>query len=377
MGGIFISYRREDSAPYARLLGDSLAAIFGPEQIFRDIDTIGPGVDFPEAIADAVGSCKVLLAVINTNWLTVQRDGQRRLDDPADYVRLEIAAALDRDVLVVPVLIEQTKMPGRAELPPALAELADRNAVRLTDDGWHDGVRRLANALEGPLGVPAGVSPGGPRLAPPPSGWTSGSHAPSSWTKDPLPEPTSRRKAAPVAAPSEGEGGGGGGGRKRTGLLVGVLVAVAAVVGIGFAVAGGGDDDGGGRSPVTARPSASTTATTRPGGTTTTRRFFPLPSLVTQPGFDPGLIIVSPSVKAEPSTGPAGANVTFTGTGFGADERVQVRFRNILMGEAKADAKGAFEFTFKIPGATPDGTFEIVATGTDGDRSAKASFRVT
>ena len=97
MGGIFISYRREDSELYAGRLRDTLSHHFGAEQVFRDIDTIDPGELFPRVIEQAVGSCDALLAVIGPTWLAVRDEAaRRRLDNPNDYVRLEIAAALGR-----------------------------------------------------------------------------------------------------------------------------------------------------------------------------------------------------------------------------------------------------------------------------------------
>ena len=153
MSGIFISYRRDDTAPYARLLSDALAARFGRERIYRDLDSMGPGVDFPEAIAEAVATCDVFLALIGPRWLLHRPDGSLRLADPADYVRIEIAAALAREVLVVPVLVEGTVMPSRAELPEPVAELADRNAHRLSDEGWNEGVERLVRSLETVVGA--------------------------------------------------------------------------------------------------------------------------------------------------------------------------------------------------------------------------------
>src|SRR5215210_761834 len=121
MSGIFISYRREDSTTYARLLSDTLGEHFGSHLVFRDVDTMGPGVDFPTAIAAAVNECDVLLALIGERWLTAEHAGNRRLDDENDYVRVEIEAALERGILVVPVLLEGTRMPTRAELPESLA----------------------------------------------------------------------------------------------------------------------------------------------------------------------------------------------------------------------------------------------------------------
>jgi hypothetical protein len=162
MGGIFISYRRNDSAPYAGRLRDRLSRHFGAEQVFRDIDTIAPGERFAGVIEQAVGSCDALLALIGPNWLAVTDNaGRRRLDDPDDYVRLEIAAALGRPgVLVIPVLIGNTSMPAASDLPTPLAALVECNAVRLTDENWDDQVTRLTAAVETVVDRPAELSRG-------------------------------------------------------------------------------------------------------------------------------------------------------------------------------------------------------------------------
>jgi len=90
--------------------------------VFIDVASIEPGVDFAEVITRAVGSCDVLLAVIGPGWLTAPDEaGQRRLDDPDDLVRLEVEAALARDVRVIPVLVEDATMPRRKDLPEDLA----------------------------------------------------------------------------------------------------------------------------------------------------------------------------------------------------------------------------------------------------------------
>jgi TIR domain len=150
MGGIFISYRRDDSGPYAGRLRDTLSQHFGAEQVFRDIDSVDPGERFPRLIEQEVGSCDALLALIGPGWLAITDDaGRRRLDDPDDFVRLEIATALGRsDVLVIPVLVGATSMPAAADLPKPLAALVECNAVRITDENWDAQVARLTGALE-------------------------------------------------------------------------------------------------------------------------------------------------------------------------------------------------------------------------------------
>jgi hypothetical protein len=106
-GQIFISYRREDSAAWSGRLSDRLKSRFPSNQIFMDVDTLDPGVDFVEAVEEVVGACDVLIAVIGSRWLTSSdRRGRRRLDIAEDLVRLEIATALKRSIRVVPVLVE-------------------------------------------------------------------------------------------------------------------------------------------------------------------------------------------------------------------------------------------------------------------------------
>jgi hypothetical protein len=149
-GRIFISYRREDSAGYAGRLSDALEARFGAGRVFRDVDDISPGEDFVQRLDTALADCAVLLAVIGRQWATVTDSrGGRRLDDPQDYVRVEIATALQReDLRVVPVLVDGAPMPSPADLPDQLAALSRRQAVSLADGSWGDDVARLCRAIE-------------------------------------------------------------------------------------------------------------------------------------------------------------------------------------------------------------------------------------
>jgi hypothetical protein len=113
-----------------------------------DVDAIQPGRDFRKAIDESVHSCSVLLAMLGQNWLgCTSATGQRRLDDPHDFVRLEIASALMRDIPVVPVLVHGTRMPRAEQLPPDLRELAYRNGVELTHARWRSDVQVLIRAL--------------------------------------------------------------------------------------------------------------------------------------------------------------------------------------------------------------------------------------
>ncbi|HEV8397268.1 MAG TPA: toll/interleukin-1 receptor domain-containing protein [Vicinamibacterales bacterium] len=155
MAGTFISYRREDAAGYAGRLRESLERRLGTARVFRDVDTLRPGQDFVQAIEARLADCAVMLAVIGREW-TGARDlaGSRRLDEPFDFVRLEIAAALARpNVLVVPVLVEGASMPATSELPDNLKPLARRHAVSVRDETWDADVDRLANVVETAMGA--------------------------------------------------------------------------------------------------------------------------------------------------------------------------------------------------------------------------------
>src|SRR5215831_5868354 len=118
MRSIFISYRREDSEGEAGRLFDDLVQHFGEDAVFMDVAAIAPGRDFRKAIDESVTTCGVFLSIIGPNWAGAKNAaGQRRLDDPADFVRLETASALKRDIPVVPVLIRGARMPGPEQLP--------------------------------------------------------------------------------------------------------------------------------------------------------------------------------------------------------------------------------------------------------------------
>jgi tetratricopeptide (TPR) repeat protein len=153
VGGVFISYRRQETAPYARLLREELRRHLGAEQVFMDVDSIEVGVDFAEAIQQAVASCEVLLALVGPQWLTVtDANGRRRLEDPDDTVRLEIEAALARNIRVIPVLVDNTSMPQRQQLPESLAPLSRRNALELTYNRYGYDLERLLEAVGRVLG---------------------------------------------------------------------------------------------------------------------------------------------------------------------------------------------------------------------------------
>jgi formylglycine-generating enzyme required for sulfatase activity len=148
-GQIFISYRRDDSSAWAGRLSDRLSSHFPSNQIFMDVDTIEPGIDFVEAIEESVGSCDVLIAVIGTHWLTSSnRAGKRRLEIPEDSVRVELATALKRGIRVIPVLVEGATMPEVGDLPGDLKALVRRNALKLSHDRFRAESELLASAVE-------------------------------------------------------------------------------------------------------------------------------------------------------------------------------------------------------------------------------------
>ncbi|QID18147.1 TIR domain-containing protein [Nitrogeniibacter mangrovi] len=174
MDGIFISYRRDDSAGYAGRLYDRLVQHFGAERVFMDVEGIEPGTDFVLAIEKAVASCRVLIVLIGDEWLNVaDTSGRRRLDDPHDFIRLETSTALARDIRVVPVLLDGTPMPPMDALPEDLQPLVRRQAVELTHKQWEATSGELIRTLEKILQTPADMAETAPAneapVAAPPS----------------------------------------------------------------------------------------------------------------------------------------------------------------------------------------------------------------
>ena len=188
MARIFLSYRHDDSSGYTGRLYDRLSQHFGPNNLFMDIDTIALGLDFVEAIENAVGSCDVLLAVIGQQWLDItDNTGQRRLDNPEDFVRLEIVTALDRNIRVIPVLVGNASMPRSADLPEALQRFVRRQALEVSER-FHPDVDRLIAALETVLGA----APSPPELPTEPQ-------IPTPTTSPP--DPTARPARSPGLSP--------------------------------------------------------------------------------------------------------------------------------------------------------------------------------
>ncbi len=147
---IFISYRRDDTEGQAGRLYEGLAAHFGDDRVFMDVAAIRAGRDFRREIEERVASCAVLLVLIGRQWLEARDTaGQRRLDDPADFVRLETGAALAKpDITVVPVLVGGARMPEAKDLPPDLKDLVFRNAVPLSHQRWDGDLEALVADIE-------------------------------------------------------------------------------------------------------------------------------------------------------------------------------------------------------------------------------------
>lgn len=209
MRAIFISYRRDDTEGHARTLFQDLVKAFGADAVFMDVAGIKPGIDFRKIIDANTASCCVLLAIIGKQWAGAVDDaGARRLDDPMDFVRLETASALKRDIPVIPVLVHGARMPRAEQLPDDLKELVFRNNVELTHARWDSDVQLLIQALR-PLfdAANAAEAQAAQATAPPP-------------LPGPSPGPPHAAPAAPVPTPPPKPG---------VVWLAGLTLAVAAV----------------------------------------------------------------------------------------------------------------------------------------------------
>ena len=144
---IFISYRRDDAAGYAGRLEEALEQRFGRGSVFRDVLDIAPGEDFAAAIRARLAGAQTVLVLIGPRWTGGEAPGPRRIDDAGDFVRLEVAVALDSGARVVPVLHSGARMPAESELPVPLQALARRNALSLSDTHWAADIDRLADAI--------------------------------------------------------------------------------------------------------------------------------------------------------------------------------------------------------------------------------------
>lgn len=149
MAKIFLSYRRDDSAGYTGRIFDHLSARFGSGRVFMDVDGIDAGENFPKVIEASIASCDTVVAVIGKRWDGVDdTHGFRRIDDPADYVRRELAVAMQMGVDLVPVLVGGAELPGKRDLPEDLGDMTLRNALEIDDRAFLAGMDRLIAVLE-------------------------------------------------------------------------------------------------------------------------------------------------------------------------------------------------------------------------------------
>src|SRR5271163_2734438 len=147
-GGVFICYRREETAFAARAIHDRVVQRLERENVFLDVDNIDLGVDWFNVLTERVGACDALVAVIGRNWVSsADKDGLRRIDDPDDFVRIEIEAALHRNVRVIPVLVDGAAMPKAGELPESLKGLARRQGTEVSPARFEADVEKLTRAL--------------------------------------------------------------------------------------------------------------------------------------------------------------------------------------------------------------------------------------
>lgn len=146
---VFICYRRDDTQDAAGRLRDKLVDAYGPQRVFMDIDSVPLGVNFVTHINQQVQSCAAVLVMIGRGWTTMtDPQGNRRLDDPADHVRVEVATALTQGVPVIPILVQNASMPRAAELPEDIRDLAFYNGMKLAPEFWRAGVERPIKELD-------------------------------------------------------------------------------------------------------------------------------------------------------------------------------------------------------------------------------------
>jgi hypothetical protein len=157
-GKIFINYRRDDSAPHALNVAQYLENTFGKRNIFIDIDRLRAGLKFRTVLEDKLGQCKVMLAIIGPNWIDARdgKTGSRRIDNPEDWVRVEIERALARNIPVIPILLDGARMPKASQLPKDLKELSKRGGIHISDASFYEDMVKLMRGLEGALGVRRG-----------------------------------------------------------------------------------------------------------------------------------------------------------------------------------------------------------------------------
>lgn len=157
---VFLSYRRNTASGAAGRLYDALTARFGEDEIFMDVDGIAPGADFEDVLEDTLNTCRALIVVVDPQWAAVKNgDGDLRLNDPADFVRLELERALARGIPVFPVLVDGARMPLRTDLPGPLARFASKQALEMSTTRFKYDMEVLLSALEPLVLARGGATP--------------------------------------------------------------------------------------------------------------------------------------------------------------------------------------------------------------------------
>lgn len=149
-GSVFISYRRDDSADITGRIYDRLIEHFSRDIVFKDVDSIPLGIDFRQHLENALSQCRVLLAIVGSDWAGSETaGGKRRIDDPRDHLRLELEIALTRNIPVIPILVRRASIPAEDQLPPSLRSLAYRNGIQVrADPDFHGDMDRLIKGIE-------------------------------------------------------------------------------------------------------------------------------------------------------------------------------------------------------------------------------------
>ena len=344
VSGIFISYRRDDSRGTAGRLYDDLKDRFGGDQVFRDLDAIRPGADYEAAISDFIRTCDALVVVIGDHWLDIRNNlGGRRLDDPDDLVRQEVMAGLRAGKQVIPVLVDDAKMPDRSQLPQPLVPLAHRRALPVSDSRWEYDVGLLVSQLA--QLVPRATEARG---STPPAGtmarWET-SAQPNAWAGPPTPGGVGSRTSG-NGVPGWAWGGG-----------VATVVAIALVI---FAIV---RLDGGSSNSRT----ASDTPTTIDKAPATTGSVAP-----------PPVPVGETAIALSPTSGHVGTVITVSGSGFDPVETVEISFFVGVLATIVTDAKGAFsDATIKVPADAMRGfPYSVHATGRRSIKTGMAPFAV-
>jgi hypothetical protein len=260
---VLISYRRADTRGYAGWIYQWLCERFGKENVFKDIDTIKLGQDWRKVIQSEVAQCDALIALIGPRWLDATDDHGRRLHDDGDVLRAEIEHALQRDIPVVPVLVDDAAMPRARDLPESLSSLPDRQALRLSELHLDQDMDALADDLEQAIleraeqdAGPTLVDRDDPVIVLPPSPLVEPSRSapPPAPVVPPLGTEASRTPLQPPAPASPVPGGAPA--RSRRGVVIGVAAVMVLLAGIVAAIVTGSTSEPTGQDQ---RPSASVT----------------------------------------------------------------------------------------------------------------------